>query len=372
MKNKCLLLLLGILLLTGCSSEFEEGLYTKLDTTKGEMVLKLAYDKTPVTVANFITLAEGTNEFVTLKKGTKYYDNTIFHRVIKDFMIQGGDPSGTGAGSPGYKFENEPVDSLTHNKKGILSMANAGPNTNGSQFFITHKPTPHLDGGYTVFGELIKGFDVLDTIANLPVSKEQDKMNKPLEDVVINSVTIIRVGRDAKKFDAPKIFKDYFDDKKKRDEEKNNKINKLKENFVQENDSFDGQSMTLKSDLVINFYKKGNGKKPNEKDFVGVYYAGYFKDGGLFDSNILEVAKKYQVFDKNRLDKGGYEPMKVPYSKEAGLINGFKFALLEMSVGDKIRVFIPAKEAYGEKGSGGVVPPNADLCFDMELVNIFE
>ena len=193
-------------------------MFADIQTSKGDIVVKLEFEKTPVTVANFVSLAEGESPFVREEyKGKKFYDGIIFHRVKKDFMIQGGDPDANGRGGPGYRFMDEIVDSLVHDKKGILSMANAGPGgTNGSQFFITHQETPFLNGRHTVFGEVVIGLDVVDSIANTPTSTVQ--LDRPVEDVVMNKVEIIRNGKDAKKFDAVMVMTEYFDNEAARKE----------------------------------------------------------------------------------------------------------------------------------------------------------
>jgi peptidyl-prolyl cis-trans isomerase A (cyclophilin A) len=167
-------------------------LYATLKTSMGDIVIQLHDDKAPKTVANFVGLATGTKEWTdpATKQRVKrpLYNDTIFHRVIPDFMIQGGDPLGNGTGGPGYRFEDEFHPELRHNKAGILSMANAGPNTNGSQFFITHKATPFLDNRHSVFGEVVKGQDVVVAIANVP----RDPRDRPLKEVVLKEVVISR------------------------------------------------------------------------------------------------------------------------------------------------------------------------------------
>lgn len=167
-------------------------LYATLKTNMGDVVLLLFEEKAPKTVGNFVGLATGAREWTDPKSGQKVtrplYNGTVFHRVIPDFMIQGGDPLGNGTGGPGYRFEDEFHSDLRHSKPGILSMANAGPNSNGSQFFITHRPTPWLDGKHSVFGEVIKGQEVVNAIANV----QKDQRDRPVKDVVLLEVSITR------------------------------------------------------------------------------------------------------------------------------------------------------------------------------------
>ncbi|EKY05266.1 MULTISPECIES: peptidylprolyl isomerase [Capnocytophaga] len=344
-----------------------DGLFADIETTQGNIIVKLNYKETPVTVANFVTLAEGKNTFVKAEyKGKPFYNGTIFHRVIKDFMIQGGDPTGTGMGEPGYRFEDEIVPTLKHDKKGILSMANAGPATNGSQFFITQVPTPHLDGRHTVFGETVKGLEVIDAIANTKTVMN----DKPEKDIKINKITIIANGKDAKNFNAVKVFEDYFKEINKREREREAKTKAAAAKFLEEVKVQEPQAKALPSGVKIFKLVDGKGKQPNHTHQVMVNYAGYLKNGTLFDSNVKEIEEAYGKYDSLREQQGGYQAFPMPYNTSAQLIPGFRDALLTMKVGDKIRVFIPAALGYGERGAGDVIPPNSDLIFDIEITDI--
>lgn len=344
-----------------------DGLFADIETTQGNIIVKLNYKETPVTVANFVTLAEGKNTFVKAEyKGKPFYNGTIFHRVIKDFMIQGGDPTGTGMGEPGYRFEDEIVPTLKHDKKGILSMANAGPATNGSQFFITQVPTPHLDGRHTVFGETVKGLEVIDAIANTKTVMN----DKPEKDIKINKITIIANGKDAKSFNAVKVFEDYFKEINKREREKEAKTKAASAKFLEEVKTQEPQAKALPSGVKIFKLVDGKGKQPNHTHQVMVNYAGYLKNGTLFDSNVKEIEETYGKYNSLREQQGGYQAFPMPYNTSAQLIPGFRDALLTMKVGDKIRVFIPAALGYGERGAGDVIPPNSDLIFDIEITDI--
>ncbi|UOK42337.1 MULTISPECIES: peptidylprolyl isomerase [Flavobacterium] len=392
MKNKILLLLfLGMMsgyaqktkksttskakTTTTAATSSNDGLFAAIETNKGTITLKLEYQKTPVTVANFVALAEGNNPIVAEQfKGKPFYDGLKFHRVIKDFMIQGGDPLGTGAGDPGYKFKDEIDPTLNHTKGGILSMANSGPATNGSQFFITHKETPWLNGRHTVFGEVTQGMDVVNKI------EQGDNIVK---------VSIIRKGKEAKKFDAAKVFGDYYankaeDDKKQAalEEEKRKKQAELDAVKDKEYTEKYGQVMQMKkaefeklkatatttaSGLKYVITKKGSGKKPAAGSQVQIGYAGYFENGKLFDASFEDVAKLYGKHDPMRAEQGGYKGFPFTYGNKSGLIPGFIEGLENMNSGDRAVIFIPSKLGYGERGAGGVIPPNTDLIFELEM-----
>lgn len=361
-----------ILGLTSCKEDYPDlgdGIYAEVNTSKGTFVAELYYEQTPMTVASFISLAEGkSNSVADSLKGKNFYDGLVFHRVIKDFMIQTGDPMGTGQGNPGYSFPDEIVDSLTHDSKGILSMANAGPGTNGSQFFVTLAPTPWLDGRHTVFGKVVQGQEVVDSIGQV----ETGDRDRPVSEVKIESLKIIRKGKAAKDFDAPKIFderiagitaeKEQLEARQKeRMAEDSQRFLALKENAEQ-----------LESGLQIHYLEKGEGPKPQENDMVKVYYEGYFTDGRLFDTNKEELATELGVFNQNRKDQRGYEPMVTPYGPTAQMIPGFKEGMQQLRVGDKAVVYIPSHLAYGPAGAGDVIPPDSDLIFVIEMVGIAE
>lgn len=334
-------------------AQTEDGLYAQMKTNKGDILLKLEYQKTPITVANFVALAEGTNPFVEEKlKGKPYYNGLKFHRVIADFMIQGGDPDATGAGGPGYKFKDEFDESLKHTKGGILSMANAGPGTNGSQFFITHKATPWLDNKHSVFGEVLEGMDVVNKIA------QGDE---------IMELNIIKIGTDAKNFNAKKVFSDYYG---KKDEEAKaakaiaEKVSKDKLAFFTK---MRKKATKTASGLEYVVITKGKGTKPTAGTNVFVHYAGYFENGELFDSSYEEVAKAYGKHDHRRADSKGYQPFPFEYGKKGGLIPGFLEGLETMNFGDKLLLFIPSKLGYGEQ-SVGPISPNTNLIFEIEML----
>ncbi|QED37414.1 peptidylprolyl isomerase [Antarcticibacterium arcticum] len=374
MKKVNILFVCAIILgLVSCKEEYpdlEDGIYAEFNTNQGTFVAELYYEQTPTTVANFVSLAEGKSHSVvdSTYKGKKFYDGLSFHRVIKDFMIQGGDPTGTGGGDPGYRFPDEIVDSLTHNSKGYLSMANAGPGTNGSQFFITLAETPWLDGRHTIFGKIAEGQDVVDKIGQM----ETGPQDRPVKEVIIENVNIIRKGKAAKNFDAAAVFEDRLAKVKAEEEE----LAKRQEASRTENaarfSSLAEDATQLESGLKIHTLKKGDGPKPAITDMVKVLYEGYFVDGTLFDTNVEELAKESGVFNPGRKDQGGYGPMTTKIGPDAQMIPGFKEGLQNMSVGDKVVLFIPSHLAYGPGGAGNVIPPNSDLIFVIEMAGIQE
>ena len=353
-----------------------EGIFATIATNKGDIVLELEYKKAPVTVANFIALAEGKNTFVTEEnlKEKPFFDGLKFHRVIKDFMIQGGDPSGNGSGGPGYAFKDEFTD-LKHDKPGILSMANSGPTTNGSQFFITHKATPWLDGKHTVFGHVTEGMSIVNAIA---------------QNDVVTKITIVRKGALAQKFDAPKVFADYFNNKSE-DQKKQDLVNaenkakqaaieaKAKKAYTEKYGpviaakkayftATKATATTTPSGLTYKITEKGTGVKPTNGTQFYFHYAGYFEDGTLFDSSYETVSKSYGKFDANRAAQNGYQAFPFEAGKKDGMIPGFIEGLENMAFGDKAVVFIPSNLAYGERGAGGVIPPNTTLVFELEML----
>lgn len=352
-----------------------EGIFATIATNKGNITIELFYKKAPVTVANFISLAEGKNTFVSVAKlkGKPFFDGLKFHRVINDFMIQGGDPDGTGSGGPGYSFKDEFTD-LTFDKSGILAMANSGPATNGSQFFITHKETPWLNGKHTIFGQVTQGMSTVNAIA---------------QDDVITKVTISRKGELASKFDAVKVFSDYFNNKEE-DQKKQLAIdaeNRKKQAVIEAEATKvyqatygpvieakkaffatqKAKATATASGLSYTVLTKGTGIKPVDGTTLYFHYAGYMEDGTLFDSSYEEVSKAYGKFDANRAAQNGYKPFPFEAGKKDGLIPGFLEGLTNMSYGEKVLLFIPAELAYGQRGAGGVIPPNTNLIFELEI-----
>ena len=366
MKVFNFIIILASIVVISCKStkykDLEDGLYANMETNKGTILLKLEFDKTPITVANFVSLANGTNDFVSDSlKGKPYYNGIIFHRVINDFMCQGGDPTGTGSGSPGYEFMDEfPKNEegellLKHDRSGILSMANSGPTTNGSQFFITHKETPWLDGKHTVFGKVVKGMSVVDSI---------------VQNDTIKNVEIIKIGSAAKKFNAAKEFSNFqqiFEADRLLTEAK---VKKVIEKTLASFSKNSAKATELSSGLKMIITNSSNGEFPKKGVKVKVSYAGYFTDGRLFDTNSKEIAEAYGVYSHVKDDSKDYTPFTIVYGPDAKLIAGFKEGLQKMRIGDRAMLFIPSYLGYGTNGARNVVPPNTDLVFEVELVGL--
>lgn len=308
----------------------ENGIYAKFQTSRGEILVKLTHDLTPGTVGNFVALAEGNLENKAKPQGKPYYDGLKFHRVISDFMIQGGDPNGTGSGGPGYQFDDEFHPSLRHDGPGVLSMANAGPGSNGSQFFITHVATPWLDDKHTVFGNVVEGQNIVDDI------KQGD---------IIEKLEIVRVGDEAQKWNAVEAFRTFEGSRAQREAAEKAaseaKLEELASGFEK-----------TESGLRYKIIQKGNGKKAENNKTVSVHYSGSLENGKVFDSSY------------NRK-----KPIEFPLG-QGNVIEGWDEGIALLQVGDKARFVIPPYLGYGERGAGGVIPPNAVLIFDVELMDV--
>ena len=308
----------------------QDGLYAKFNTTKGEILVALEFQKTPGAVGNFVALAEGNMENSAKPQGTPYYDGLIFHRVIADFMIQGGCPQGAGTGSPGYKFADEFHPDLKHDGPGVLSMANSGPGTNGSQFFITHIATDWLDGNHTVFGKVVKGQDIVDAIA------QGDK---------IDTLEIVRVGAEAEAFNAIEAFRTF-------DGARAKMLADAKAKAEADLDKVAAGFDKTESGLRYQIIQKGTGKKANKADMVSVHYKGQLTDGTVFDSSY----KRNQPLD---------------FQVGVGqVIAGWDEGIQLLNVGDKARFVIPSELGYGSRGAGGAIPADATLIFDVELMDV--
>ena len=346
-KFICILLCASILIsMGGCSPmsesmkaiEGKDGVFAIMETSQGDIVLELHYKQTPLTVTNFVGLAEGK---LTAAKGKPFYDGLKFHRVIskangdgQDFMIQGGDPAGNGTGGPGYKFPDEFVDELRHTGPGILSMANAGPGTNGSQFFITHVATPWLDGKHTVFGKVVAG---------------QDIVNKTKQGDLIKKVTIVRQGEDAKNFTATQ---EDFDNRLKEVKEKNRKAKEeaFKKTIEMVEKKFAGSTKTPDG-IYYTITKEGNGEKIGGRKTVTVKYKGYLMNDQVFDSSDFHEPLTF-------ITAGGQ------------MIPGFDMMVQDMKLNEKRTIVLPPDLAYGEAGAGGVIPGNAYIAFDVEVIKV--
>ena len=308
-----------------------DGIYANIITKKGNIKIKLEYIKAPITVANFVNLVEGKIKSNKKYNGTPFYDGLIFHRVINDFMIQGGCPEGKGTGGPGFKFDDEFHEDLKHDKPGTLSMANSGPNTNGSQFFITHNATNWLDGKHSVFGYVVSGQEIVDQIQN------NDK---------IQSISIEKIGKLAIKWDSVKVFDDYFKNK----EIEKDKIKKLELDKII---SITKGMEKTKSGLFHLIENKGNNDFPSIGSTVSVHYTGKLVDGTIFDSSYQRNNPISSVLGKGQV------------------IEAWDEGLLKIAKGGSGKFVIPSNLAYGENGAGGIIPPNSTLIFDLELIDFF-
>jgi peptidyl-prolyl cis-trans isomerase A (cyclophilin A) len=308
----------------------ENGIYAKFNTAKGAILVKLTHDLTPGTVGNFVGLAEGQLENSARPMGKPYYDGLKFHRVIPDFMIQGGCPQGQGTGGPGYNFDDEFHPSLKHDKPGVLSMANAGPGTNGSQFFITHVPTNWLDGKHTVFGHVVEGQEVVDTVEG---------------DDALESIEIIRIGDEAKNWNAIEAFRTFEGSRAQRIAEQKKMAEEALEKLA-------AGFQKTESGLRYQIIQKGNGKQAEKGKKVSVHYQGALENGQVFDSSY----KRKQPID---------------FTLGIGqVIEGWDEGIALLQVGDKARFVIPSYLGYGSRGAGGVIPPDATLVFDVELMDV--
>ena len=307
-----------------------EGIYAVIYTQKGTLTLQLHYEKTPGTVGNFVGLAEGNLVNEVKQTGTPYYDGLNFHRVIPDFMVQGGCPQGSGVGGPGYQFDDEIDSSLRHNKAGVLSMANAGPGTNGSQFFITHVPTPWLDGKHTVFGCVVEGQEIVDSI------EQGDTIDK---------IEILRIGKDAQNWNAVAAFNSFNQKTQKR-------IDAQKAKQAKELHKVSAGFKQMDSGLRYQIIQEGTGQQPVAGQTVSVHYKGQLLDGTVFDSSYKRQKPLDFVLGQGQVIPGWDEGVSL------------------LKVGDKARFVIPSDLAYGSRGAGGVIPPNAALIFDVELVTV--
>ncbi len=326
-----------------------DGVYAVFTTGKGKIVCQLEYQKIPMTVGNFVSLCEGKNPQTKVNQGKPFYDNLKFHRVIPNFMIQGGDPMGSGMGDPGYKFSDEFDPSLKHTGPGTLSMANAGPGTNGSQFFITHVATPWLDGKHTIFGHVVEGQSVVNAIVTNDTMK---------------TVRIVRVGKAAKEFDAVKAFTKGQEEGLKKAEEARKKaeeeLQKAQEAAKVAEATWDARvlakypsALRTASGLYYVIDVEGNGAQAQPGQTVVAHYTGtLFEDGKKFDSSV---------------DRGA--PFEFPIGQHR-VIAGWDEGFALLKVGSKGKLIIPSKLGYGIRGAGGVIPPNADLVFEVEMLGI--
>jgi peptidylprolyl isomerase len=345
MKNIKFILIIGVILIVSAvetvdAQQLGDGLFARITTNRGDIIGRLEYERAPLTVCNFVALAEGKMDAA---RGRRFYDGLNFHRVIsrgngdaQDFMIQGGCPNGNGTGGPGYRFPDEIDPVLKHDKPGILSMANAGPGTNGSQFFITIVPTPHLNGKHTVFGQVVQGQNIVNT------TRQGDR---------IQSISIIRNGTDATAFRADqetfdRLLREMGVGAANRAEaQKQADLAKINADYP------DAQKTA--SGIFYIIQKQGTGAKPTAGRTVSVHYVGRLLNGTVFDNS-------------------NFRGRPIEFQAGTGrVIRGWDETVMDMQVGEKRLVIIPPELGYGERAVGdNLIPPNSFLIFEMELMSV--
>ncbi|MBZ0267564.1 peptidylprolyl isomerase [bacterium] len=331
-------------------------MYAVFETSVGTFVCKLYYDQVPVTVANFVGLTTGEKEFQDVESGETvtrpFYDGLKFHRVIKNFMIQGGCPLGNGRGGPGYSFADEFDPELRHDGPGILSMANSGPNTNGSQFFVTHVPTPWLDDKHSIFGRVMMGQDVVNAMADVPMKGAQN--STPVEDIILTKLSIVRTGPEAEAFDWKAEFAKADEvaarmEREKMEREKTEMAETVKKLGLDMSKIVEGEK-----GLKWIVREAGTGDSPSSGQRIKAHYTGYLTNGNKFDSSV---------------DRG--TPFETPIGV-GRVISGWDMAFQQMKVGEKRLLIIPSDLAYGDRGHPPVIPGGATLLFDVELLEILK
>jgi peptidyl-prolyl cis-trans isomerase A (cyclophilin A) len=346
------------------SNQKQPGIYATIETDKGNIVILLEHKKTPMTVANFVGLAEGKMENTAKPLGTPYYDSIKFHRVItkgngdpQDFMIQGGDPTGTGTSGPGYNFPDEIDPSLSHSVPGILSMANAGPGTNGSQFFITVAATPWLDGKHTVFGRVISGMEVVNNIRVNDVMKKVkiERVGAEAQAFKVDKASFegYKVKAQSKMEELQKVERAKMEEMMKEMQRKNMDAAKTDEpKFREEMKKLYPTATFTASGLAYIIEKQGTGDRAKAGNTVSVHYNGAFTDGKKFDAS----------YDRN-------EPITFPLG-QGMVIPGWEEGIALLNKGAKAKLIIPYWLAYGVDGRQPVIPPKSTLIFDTEMVDI--
>ena len=313
--------------------DLEDGLYAQILTNRGGIIVRLEPEKAPLTVMNFVGLAEGVLEN-THTDGEPFYDGLTFHRVEPDFVVQGGDPAGNGSGGPGYRFPTETHPDLRHDQPGVVAMANSGPDTNGSQFYITMAATPHLDGGYNVFGEVVQGMDV---VTSLEVG---DRMRE---------VNILRYGAEASEYEATQQQFDRLVERvyEAREQEA---ARRREEALEAARERWPGLTQYEDTNLLLATLEEGSGTEPREGDTVRVHIVFSLLDGTQLDSTV---------------DRG--EPEEYTYLSDR-IIPGLELAVGTLTTGERLVAVVPPELAFGEAGLPPAVPPNSYVVFELERI----